>query len=130
MASDHTGTPVSGLFVQACGDAHLCNFGGFATSERNIIFSINDLDDTLPAPWEWDVKWLAASFVIACRNNNLGETTAREAAMEGVRSYRVNMAAYSQMKILERWHIYLTADMMISKLKNPKKGGTRFKTRA
>lgn len=120
MASDLAGTPVSGLFVQACGDAHLCNFGGFATPERNIIFSINDLDETLPAPWEWDVKRLAASFVIACRNNNLGETVAREAAMECVKSYRVNMAAYSQMKILELWHISLTADMMISKLKDPK----------
>ena len=120
MASDLAGTPVSGLFVQACGDAHLCNFGGFATPERNIIFSINDLDETLPAPWEWDVKRLAASFVIACRNNNLGETAAREAAMECVRSYRVNMAAYSQMRILELWHISLTADMMISKLKDPK----------
>jgi len=120
MASDLAGTPVSGLIVQACGDAHLCNFGGFATPERNIIFSINDLDETLPAPWEWDVKRLAASFVIACRNNNLGELVEKEAALECVRSYRTNMAAYSEMKILELWHISLTADKMISKLKDPK----------
>ncbi|MEI6885797.1 MAG: DUF2252 domain-containing protein [Bacteroidota bacterium] len=120
MAADLANTPVSGMFVQACGDAHLCNFGGFATPERNVIFSINDLDETLPAPWEWDVKRLAASFVVACRNNNLSESIAREVAMECVRAYRMNMAAYSEMKILELWHISLTADMMISKLKDPK----------
>jgi uncharacterized protein (DUF2252 family) len=120
MAADLASTPVSGMYVQACGDAHLCNFGGFATPERNIIFSINDLDETLPAPWEWDVKRLAASFVVACRNNNLSDSIAREAAMNCVRSYRMNMAAYSGMKILELWHISLTADMMISKLKDPK----------
>jgi len=120
MAADLASTPVSGMFVQACGDAHLSNFGGFATPERNVIFSINDLDETLPAPWEWDVKRLAASFVVACRNNNLDESVAREAAMNCVRSYRMNMAAYSEMKILELWHISLTADMMISKLKDPK----------
>jgi uncharacterized protein (DUF2252 family) len=120
MAADLANTPKSGLFVQACGDAHLCNFGGFATPERNIIFSINDLDETLPAPWEWDVKRLATSFVVACRNNNLSDSLAREVALNCVRSYRENMAAYSEMKILELWHISLTADMMISKLKDPK----------
>jgi uncharacterized protein (DUF2252 family) len=119
MAADLANTPTSGIIVQACGDAHLFNFGGFATPERNIIFSINDLDETLPAPWEWDVKRLATSFVIACRNNNLSENTAKEAALNCVRSYRMNMASYSEMKILELWHISLTADMMISKLKDP-----------
>jgi len=120
MAADLANTTASGMIVQACGDAHLCNFGGFATPERNVIFSINDLDETLPAPWEWDIKRLAASFVVACRNNNLNESVAREAAMNCVRSYRMNMAAYSEMKILELWHISLTAGMMISKLKDPK----------
>jgi len=120
MAADLANTPASGMIVQACGDAHLCNFGGFATPERNVIFSINDLDETLPAPWEWDVKRLAASFVVASRNNNLSESVAREAAMNCVRSYRMNMAAYSEMKILELWHVSLTADMMLSKLKDPK----------
>jgi uncharacterized protein (DUF2252 family) len=120
MAADLANTPNSGMILQACGDAHLCNFGGFATPERNVIFSINDLDETLPAPWEWDVKRLAASFVVACRNNKLSESVAREAALTCVRSYRMNMVAYSEMKILELWHISLTADMMISKLKDPK----------
>jgi len=120
MATDLASTPTTGIYVQACGDAHLCNFGGFATPERNIIFSINDLDETLPAPWEWDIKRLAASFVVACRNNKLSDSIARAAALNCVSSYRENMAAYSGMKILELWHISLTADMMISKLKDPK----------
>jgi uncharacterized protein (DUF2252 family) len=120
MAADLAATPVSGMFVQACGDAHLCNFGGFATPERNVIFSINDLDETLPAPWEWDVKRLAASFVVACRNNNLGESVAREVVLECVGSYRMNMAAYSEMRILELWHTSLKPEAMIAKLKDPK----------
>ena len=119
MAADLSSTPVTGMFVQACGDAHLCNFGGFATPERNVIFSINDLDETLPAPWEWDVKRLAASFVVACRNNNLNEKIARETAMECVRSYRENMVVFSEMKTMELWHYSLGADQLISKLKDP-----------
>ena len=71
MAGDLASTPVSGIRVQCCGDAHLSNFGGFATPERKMLFSINDLDETLPAPWEWDVKRLAASFVVASRDNRL-----------------------------------------------------------
>src|SRR5271166_4457649 len=69
MAADLASTPASGLRVQACGDAHLMNFGGFATPERNIFFDINDFDETLPAPWEWDVKRLVASIVIAARHS-------------------------------------------------------------
>jgi uncharacterized protein (DUF2252 family) len=119
MAADLSGTPVTGINVQACGDAHLCNFGGFATPERNVIFSINDLDETSPAPWEWDLKRLAASFVVACRNNNLNEKTARETALECVRSYRENMVIFSEMKTMELWHYSLGPDQLISKLKNP-----------
>jgi uncharacterized protein (DUF2252 family) len=119
MAADLSRTPVSGIYVQACGDAHLCNFGGFATPERNVIFSINDLDETLPAPWEWDLKRLAASFVVACRNNSLNEKIARETAIECVRSYRQNMAVYSEMKTMELWHYSLGPDQLISKLKDP-----------
>ena len=119
MAADLSNTPVTGMLVQACGDAHLCNFGGFATPERNVIFSINDLDETLPAPWEWDLKRLSASFVVACRNNSLNEKIARETAMECVRSYRENMVVYSGMKTMELWHYSLGADQLISKLKDP-----------
>jgi uncharacterized protein (DUF2252 family) len=118
MASDLSGTPVTGMYLQACGDAHLCNFGGFATPERNVIFSINDLDETLPAPWEWDLKRLAASFIVACRNNNLSDAIAKEATLACVRSYRENMDVFSRMKTKELWHHSLVAEVMISKLKD------------
>ena len=85
MAADLALTPATGLRVQACGDAHLLNFGDFATPERRVVFDINDLDETLPAPWEWDVKRLAASFVLACRNNGFSERCARDAAVACVR---------------------------------------------
>ncbi len=119
MAADLSATPVTGMTVQACGDAHLCNFGGFATPERNVIFSINDLDETLPAPWEWDLKRLAASFVIACRNNNLKSGIAFDAVLECVRSYRENMMIFSEMRTMELWHYSLGPDQLISKLKDP-----------
>jgi uncharacterized protein (DUF2252 family) len=120
MAADLALTPVSGMHVQACGDAHLCNFGGFATPERNIIFSINDLDETLPAPWEWDLKRLSASFVVASRDRNLKESVAREAVLGCVSSYRTHMAEFSEMRTMELWHFSLGAEMMIAKLKDPK----------
>ena len=96
MAADLASSPVSGIRVQCCGDAHLCNFGGFATPERQVIFSINDLDETLPAPWEWDVKRLAASFVVACRDNGLSEAVAKDAVTTAVRTYRESMAEFSR----------------------------------
>ena len=104
MAADLASTPVSGIRVQCCGDAHLSNFGGFATPERRVIFSINDLDETLPAPWEWDVKRLAASFVVACRDNGLKESVARDVTATCVRTYRESMAEFSQLKTLELWY--------------------------
>ncbi|HYN42091.1 MAG TPA: DUF2252 domain-containing protein [Thermoanaerobaculia bacterium] len=116
MASDLSGTPVSGIRVQACGDAHLCNFGGFATPERKVIFSINDLDETLPAPWEWDVKRLAPSFVVACRDNGLSDAVAKEAVLTAVRAYRESMAEFSEMKTLELWYRMMTAAELIAEL--------------
>ena len=116
MAADLASTPSSGLRVQCCGDAHLCNFGGFATPERKIVFSINDLDETLPAPWEWDVKRLAASFVVACRDNGLKDSVAKEAATACVRSYRESMAELSQLKTLEVWYRALTAEELLPTL--------------
>jgi uncharacterized protein (DUF2252 family) len=118
MASDLSLTPNTGMLVQACGDAHVCNFGGFATPERNIIFAINDLDETLPAPWEWDLKRLAASFVVACRNNNLDENIANESVLQCVRSYREHMAEFSEMKTMELWHYSLGSDELIGKMKD------------
>jgi len=116
MAQDLATTPATGVRVQICGDAHLSNFGGFATPERRIIFAINDLDETLPAPWEWDVKRLAASFVVACRDNKLSDAVARDVAMTCVRSYRESMAEFSRMKTLELWYRSLGAEELIGTL--------------
>jgi uncharacterized protein (DUF2252 family) len=120
MASDLGSTPVTGVRVQCCGDAHLCNFGGFATPERKVIFSINDLDETLPAPWEWDVKRLAASFVVACRDNGLSDAKAKDAVMTCVRAYRESMAEFSRMKTLELWYAVLDVDELVADIKDPK----------
>ncbi|MFN8006100.1 MAG: DUF2252 domain-containing protein [Terriglobia bacterium] len=104
MAADLANTPTSGIRVQACGDCHLLNFGGFGTPERRIIFDINDFDETLPAPWEWDVKRLAASFVIAGQNNGFTKAEARECAARCVQSYREHMQSYAEMGVLEMWY--------------------------
>jgi uncharacterized protein (DUF2252 family) len=119
MAADLAATPASGIRVQCCGDAHLSNFGGFATPERRIIFSINDLDETLPAPWEWDVKRLAASFVVACRDNGIRDASAREVVASCVRSYRESMARYSRMKTLELWYESLEPRDLLRGVKDP-----------
>jgi uncharacterized protein (DUF2252 family) len=118
MASDLASTPANGIRVQCCGDAHLTNFGGFATPERRIIFSVNDLDETLPAPWEWDLKRLAASFVPACRDNGISDTDARDVVMTCVRSYRERMAEYSEMKTLELWYHRIDAESIVASVKD------------
>ena len=114
MAVDLAGTPATGLRVQACGDCHLHNFGAYATPERRIVFDINDLDETLPAPWEWDVKRLAASFVLASRENGLSRGDAQDAALSCVRAYRKRMAEYSDMTVLEIWYASIDIEKMIS----------------
>jgi len=119
MAADLASTPSSGVYVQCCGDAHLSNFGGFATPERRIIFSINDLDETLPAPWEWDVKRLAASFVVACRDNGLKDATARSVATTCVRTYREAMARYSKLGTLELWYESFDSRDILRSIKDP-----------
>jgi uncharacterized protein (DUF2252 family) len=119
MAADLATTPSTGIRVQCCGDAHLCNFGGFGTPERRVIFSINDLDETLPAPWEWDVKRLAASFVVACRDNGLKNAAAKDVALTCVRTYRESMVESSQMKTLELWYRSLTADDLLATVQDP-----------
>ncbi|NWF83669.1 MAG: DUF2252 domain-containing protein [Bryobacteraceae bacterium] len=116
MASDLSSTPSTGLHVQCCGDAHLCNFGGFATPERRILFAINDLDETHPAPWEWDVKRLAASFVVACRDKGFSDSIARDIVMTCVRSYRESMAEFSHMKTLELWYQAIWAKDLLESL--------------
>jgi uncharacterized protein (DUF2252 family) len=113
MAADLATTPVSGLRVQACGDCHLMNFGAYATPERRVVFDINDLDETLPAPWEWDIKRLATSFVLACRDNGFRESDARDAVLSCVRSYREHMANYSQMNVLEVWYASIDVEKVL-----------------
>lgn len=113
MAADLAATPATGIRVQACGDCHLMNFGAYATPERRVIFDINDLDETLPAPWEWDVKRLAASFILACRNNGFSEQAAREAVLNCVRSYRERMEEYSTMHVMDVWYANMDVEQMI-----------------
>ena len=119
MASDLASTPVTGVRVQCCGDAHLSNFGGFATPERRVIFAINDLDETLPAPWEWDVKRLVTSFVVASRDNRLRDDVARDMALTCARTYREAMAEYSEMRTLELWYHSLGADELVATIEDP-----------
>jgi uncharacterized protein (DUF2252 family) len=104
MAADLATTPTCGLRVQACGDAHLMNFGAFATPERNIVFDINDLDETLPAPFEWDLKRLAASLVIAAQHLNLPNSDAARMATSLACEYRERMTDYASMRALEVWY--------------------------
>lgn len=119
MAQDLAGTPSTGVRVQCGGDSHLVNFRGLATAERQVIFALNDLDETLPAPWEWDLKRLAASIVVACRDNGLSESVARDAVLGCVRSYRERMAEFSQMKVLDLWYFAVDINMLISGIKDP-----------
>jgi uncharacterized protein (DUF2252 family) len=114
MAADLARTPASGIRVQACGDCHLMNFGGSATPERHIVFDISDFDESLPAPWEWDLKRLAASAVIAGFNNGFRKADAREAAASCARSYRDHMAGYAEMRALERWYERIDAEELIA----------------
>lgn len=104
MAADLATTATSGLRVQACGDAHLMNFGGFATPERNIIFDINDLDETLPAPFEWDLKRLAASVVIAAQHLELPYSDTTRISTDLVREYRERMHDFASMRALDVWY--------------------------
>jgi uncharacterized protein (DUF2252 family) len=119
MAVDLAGTPATGVRVQCGGDSHLVNFRGLATPERQVIFAINDLDETLPAPWEWDLKRLATSFVIACRDNGLSESVAKDAVLTCVGSYREHMAEFAEMKALDLWYFAIEAEMLISGIKDP-----------
>jgi len=120
MAADLAGTPTSGITVQACGDCHLVNFGVFGTPERGMIFDINDFDETLPAPWEWDVKRLAASFVMAGRNNGLREKDGKAAAREMVRTYRTQMAEFARMHVLDVWYSKLELETLLANTNDPK----------
>src|SRR4051794_13971801 len=109
MAQDLATTPRSGLTVQCCGDAHLSNFGLFASAERRLLFDINDFDETLPGPWEWDVKRLAASLVVAGRGNGFTTKESRRIVRATVRRYRDAIADFGSMRAVDVW--YARADM-------------------
>ena len=104
IAHDLASTPRTGIQAQLCGDAHLMNFGAYASPERALLFDLNDFDETLAGPWEWDIKRLAASFVVAGRENGFDTTDCREAAQASVASYRQRMAEFSEMRELEVWY--------------------------
>ncbi|HMK93135.1 MAG TPA: DUF2252 domain-containing protein [Thermoleophilia bacterium] len=104
MASDLAGTPVSGLTCQLCGDAHLMNFGLFESPERRLVFDINDFDETLPGPWEWDVKRLAASFEVAGRDRGFDAAIRRAIVLSGVRAYREAMLEMAESRAIHVWH--------------------------
>jgi uncharacterized protein (DUF2252 family) len=107
MATDLAGTPDTGLTVQTCGDAHLSNFGAYASPERELVFDLNDFDETLPGPWEWDVKRLATSIVIAGRDCGFADADCRKAARRTVSSYRDAMAGFAGMSWLDVWYAAL-----------------------
>src|SRR5580693_6428783 len=113
MASDLAATPVSGVTVQLCGDAHLSNFGLFGTPERQMIFDINDFDETLPGPWEWDVKRLAASFEVMGRDRGFSRADRRDIVMAGVKEYRDRMREAAGMRSLDAWYEHLEAGMLL-----------------
>ena len=112
MAADLAPTSVTGLHVQACGDCHVANFGGFATPERQLVFDINDFDETLPAPWEWDVKRLAASIVVATRHAGIAERHCADIARASVKSYRTHIREYAEMTALEIWYSHLDLNLL------------------
>jgi uncharacterized protein (DUF2252 family) len=114
MAMDLAQTPTSNLRVQACGDCHLSNFGLFATPERNLIFDINDFDETLPAPFEWDIKRLAASFYIGAMDNRFSEKDCKTITRASVRAYREAMATFSTMSVLDVWYSRFNMDSFIA----------------
>jgi len=113
MAHDLSALPKSGIQVQACGDCHLLNFGVFATPERNLVFDVNDFDETHPAPWEWDIKRLAASVVVAARDQGLTTAEGRDAAVACVRAFRDHLRAYSTMSPTEVWYARLDMETII-----------------
>jgi uncharacterized protein (DUF2252 family) len=116
MASDLAATPTSGLHAQLCGDAHLSNFGAFGSPERHLVFDINDFDETLPGPWEWDVKRFAASLEIAGRDLELDDAVRRPIVLAGVEAYRTAMRDFADQPTLDVWYSHLDLDQAFDEL--------------
>jgi uncharacterized protein (DUF2252 family) len=118
MAGDLAATPASGIFVQACGDCHLSNFGLFATPERNLVFDLNDFDETLPAPWEWDIKRLAASFVVVGRENGFTDSRCKAIVHVLADAYRTHLREFAAMRVLDAWYANIDEEMLIATAPN------------
>jgi uncharacterized protein (DUF2252 family) len=118
MAADLEHTPRAGLDVQLCGDAHLSNFGVFASPERQLLFDLNDFDETLPGPFEYDLKRMSASFTIAARNNGFSKADARDATLASVSAYRAAMAEFAEMSTMEVWYARLSEATLMAAIES------------
>jgi uncharacterized protein (DUF2252 family) len=130
MAADLADTPTAGLHVQLCGDAHLSNFGMFASPERRLLFDANDFDETLPGPFEYDVKRMAASFTIAARNNGFAKADTRAATLASVTAYREAMAGFAQMGTMDVWYAHLDEDELLAAVRNAAKASNKKEAKA
>ncbi len=132
MAHDLSKTPVSGISAQICGDAHLSNFGVYASPERRQVFDINDFDETLSGPWEWDVKRLAASVVLAGRHNGYSAQDSKQAVLRCIRRYREQMQQFAEMNHLDVWYFHIEVETLIemARLKKEKQGLERASEQA
>src|SRR6185503_16407003 len=117
MANDLDAVPRTQLIAQLCGDCHLSNFGVYATPERNIVFDLNDFDETLPGPFEWDLKRLATSFAVAAKANRFKESVSERCVYALSRSYREAMEKFTQMTTLEVWYERINFEDMINRIK-------------
>jgi uncharacterized protein (DUF2252 family) len=125
MAADLKDTPRAGLTSQLCGDAHLSNFGVYASPERNLVFDVNDFDETLPGPFEYDVKRMSASFTVAARNNGFTKADAKAATLASVRSYREAMTDLAQMNTMEIWYAHLSEQDLMTAIKTFERTGSK-----
>jgi uncharacterized protein (DUF2252 family) len=121
MVADLAATPTAGLDVQLCGDAHLSNFGVFASPERRLLFDLNDFDETLPGPFEYDVKRMAASFTIAARNNGFSKADTRAATLEAAKAYREAMASFAAMGTMDIWYAHLDEEELLQGIRSAAK---------
>src|SRR5262249_50061760 len=121
QAHDLKGTPSAGVTVQCCGDCHLMNFGGFATPERALVFDINDFDETHPGPFEWDVKRLATSFVLAARWLGFGDGDTLQPLDALLAAYRTTLARFAEMPVLETWYAKVAFDELFQYAANDQK---------
>ena len=128
MAADLAKTPTSGLRVQLCGDAHLSNFGAFASPERRLVFDVNDFDETLPGPFEWDVKRLAASLAVAGRDNGFPAKARRKIALAAAEGYRTAMRAFAEQPFLDVWYAHLDIERPCAS-SGPRSGPTSPRSR-